>query len=136
MFLLSLIGFWANALVYSETTIANANNKLSNFFIRSVTSLLRFGSGKVLALYAIVPVSTQLIVPQIDSLIPTKSKLNRRRELLFLPGFGATVGCKDFLPQPDGLRCDLDVFIVSDEVKSLIKAERAVRNKADGLIGH
>ena len=62
--------------------------------------------------------------------------LNRWRELLLLPGFGATVGGKDFLPQPDGLRRDLDVFIVGDEVESLIEAERAVRNKADGLIGH
>ena len=50
--------------------------------------------------------------------------LNRRRELLLLPGFGATVGGKDFLPQPDGLRRDLEVFIVGDEVESLLEAER------------
>src|SRR5262249_37770624 len=45
------------------------------------------------------------------------------------------IGLQDFLPKPDGLRSDLDQFVVPHELDGLFQVQQAGRHQPDGFVG-
>src|SRR3989442_10454829 len=52
----------------------------------------------------------------------------------FLPATRALVGLQDFFAQTNRFRCDLHEFVVRNKLDSLLQAQLAVRNQADGFV--